>query len=125
MRRTLLYAAVTKDAAQQGPRKIDNFFGAERGIWTFYETVSQISQTFRLIVRVQRFDEFIHCTFKYVIELVKGQAYPVIGHPVLGIIICPDALTPVSASHLGLSVCGTVLVLFLYFQFKKSRTKDL
>ena len=86
--------------------------------------LSEFFEPFGLIMGDEGVDDLIESTFQDLFEPVEREAYPVIRHPVLGVIVGPDALTPVSAADLGLALTGYIGIPILNSFIEQSGPKD-
>ena len=59
------------------------------------------------------------------VQLVEGQIYPVVGHPVLRKIVGADSFAPVSRSHLAFAVLGDFGFLFALHRVEQARAEHL
>ena len=55
----------------------------------------------RLVRRYQRIDEFIEIPIHYFVDLVKGEAYPVVGDPALREVLGSDPFASFTGPDLG------------------------
>ena len=80
-------------------------------------------QLLRLVVRTQGVDKLVKLPLKHEVELVNGQADPMVGDSVLFEIVGADLFRPVAAAHHGFAFGRKSVVLFLLFYLLQPGTQ--
>ena len=70
------------------------------------------SQTLLQIGVSEGVDDLLDLTLHETVQIVEGEFDPVIGHPVLGVIVGADLFRTITAADLALALRGVLLRLF-------------
>jgi hypothetical protein len=67
---------------------------------------------FRIFRKLQGIQEFLDLAIQHIVQVVDGQADPVVGDPALGKIVSPDLCAPVAGTDEAFPMAGDLLFLF-------------